>query len=308
MINKDYNDNLNDEIDLKDIFVTIWDHKLTVINFFLFSATLSVLIALYLPNTYLSKTLLAPTSTEDTLSSQLSELSSFSSIAGINLTGKTSTKSTEAIARIQSYDFFINQFLPNIYLQDLLAVKRWNPENNTLTYKKSVFNVKTKKWSDKFLSSSSNLPSTQKAFEEYKKSLSISDDRKTSFITINIEHKSPYIAKEWLDIIIEGINNIMRMEDITKAQNSINFLNESTKIANIQSIKDAISTLLESQMKTLMLASSNDSYVFRVLDTPIVSEKKSGPARAIICILGTFIGTMLSLCFIFLNKIKKNYY
>ena len=107
---------------------------------------------------------------------------------------------------------------------------------------------------------------------------------------------------------IEGINNIMRMEDITKAQNSINFLNESTKIANIQSIKDAISTLLESQMKTLMLASSNDSYVFRVLDKPIVSEKKSGPARAIICILGTFIGTMLSLCFIFLNKIKKNYY
>lgn len=307
MTNITYNDNPSDEIDLKDIFVAIWEHKLTVINICIFSAILSVLIALYLPNTYISKTLLAPTSSEETLSSKLSNLSSFSNIAGINLSGETASKSTEAIARIKSYDFFVNQFLPNINLEDLMAVERWNPDDNSLSYKSSAYDDKTKKWADNFLSPRSRSPSIQKAYEEYQKILSISEDRKTSFITISIEHKSPFLAKEWLDFVIANINEVMRIEDITKAQNSISFLNESAKSANIQSIKEAIASLLESQMKNLMLASSTDSYVFNVLDLPIVPEKKSGPARALICFLGIFLGIMLSFCLILFNKIYKFY-
>tara|TARA_B100001059_G_C17795433_1_gene562761 strand:+ start:229 stop:1149 length:921 start_codon:yes stop_codon:yes gene_type:complete len=297
----------DDEIDLKDVFITLYSHKLTVISFTLIFALISLSIALYLPNSYSSKALLASTSTEDTLSSKLSNLSALSSIAGINIAGDDSSKSTQAIARIQSYDFFKNEFVPKIRLENLMAVQKWNQENNTIAYKKSIYDETTKKWSLKFLSPKSELPSIQKAFEEYLKILSISEDRKTSFVSISIEHKSPIVAKKWLEHIIDGINEIMRIEDISKAQNSINFLNESVKSTNVQSIKEAISSLLESQMKTLMLANSNDSYVFKVLDAPIVSEKKTGPNRALICILGTLIGFMLSLFLILINKVFKSY-
>ena len=297
---------LEDEIDLKDVFITLFSHKKIIIIFTFIFALISLSIALYLPNTYNSSVLLAPTSQEDKLSSQLSNLSSLSSIAGINIAGDDSSKSTEAIARIKSYDFFINKFLPNIKLENLMAAKRWNADNNIISYK-GIYDETNKKWSIKYLSPYSELPSKQVAFGEYLKILSISEDRKTPFVTINIQHKSPYIAKEWLELIVNGINEVMRLEDIAKAQNAISYLNESIKSTNIQSIKEAVSSLLESQMKTLMLASSNNSYVFKVIDAPIVSEKKSGPNRALICIMGTIFGFMLSIFLILVNKVFKLY-
>ena len=51
-----------------------------------------------------------------------------------------------------------------------------------------------------------------------------------------------------------------------------------------------MSNLLENQLQTLMLASSNDDYVYKIIDSPIVAEQKIEPSRAVICILGTFLG------------------
>ena len=306
-MNSIHEDKLNDEIDLRDIFITVFNYKYTVISICVIAAVLSALIAINIPNTYSSQALLAPTSDEESLSSQLSSLSSLPSISGLNIMGEEASKSTEAIARMQSYNFFATHFLPNIQLQDLMAVKRWDPEKNNLIYRSSVYDDKTKKWSKDFLSPRSNIPSKQKAFQKYLDILTISEDRKTSFVTINLKHKSPLIAKEWLDIIVNNINEIMREEDIKRSENSIDFLNESLKNTNIQSIKDAISNLQEAQMKTLMLASSSESYVIKILDEPIVPEKKSEPSRSIIVVLGTLFGGILSLLLIFINRAYRFY-
>ena len=306
-MNSTYEDRLKDEIDLRDIFITVFNYKYTVISVCVFAAVLSALIAINIPNTYSSQALLAPTSDEESLSSQLSSLSSLPSISGLNIMGEEASKSTEAIARMQSYNFFVTQFLPNIELQDLMAVKRWNPEKNNLIYSSSIYDDKNKKWSKEFLSPRLNTPSKQKAFQKYQDILTISEDRKTSFVTISLKHKSPLIAKEWLDIVVNNINEIMREEDIKRSQNSIDFLNESFQTTNIQSIKDAISNLQEAQMKTLMLASSSESYVFKILDEPIVPEKKSEPSRSIIVVLGTLFGGILSLLLILLNRIYRFY-
>ena len=98
----------------------------------------------------------------------------------------------------------------------------------------------------------------------------------------------------------------MREIDKKDAQNSINFLNESSKTVSIQSIKEVVSKLLESQMQTLMLASSNKEYVFKTINSPIIPEEKSGPGRAIICILGTMLGFILSLLVVLLQHFRKN--
>ena len=97
----------------------------------------------------------------------------------------------------------------------------------------------------------------------------------------------------------------MREIDKRDAQNAINFLNESTNTTSIQSIREVISALLESKMQTLMLASTNKDYVFKVLDSPIVPELKSGPYRSIICLIGTLIGGFISLLIVFIQHYRK---
>ena len=106
--------------------------------------------------------------------------------------------------------------------------------------------------------------------------------------------------------MINKINLSMSMADQLVAKEYIEFLNESYNNTKVQSIKEVISGLQEEQMKKLMLASSNDEYVFKIIDPPIVPEIKSSPNRALICIAGTTIGVIFSLCFIFLMRLFKD--
>ncbi|MDB9747805.1 LPS O-antigen length regulator, partial [Gammaproteobacteria bacterium] len=62
-------------------------------------------------------------------------------------------------------------------------------------------------------------------------------------------------------------------------------------------LKEAITQLLESQMQTLMMASVSESYIFKIINSPVVAEEKSSPSRAIICILGAFLGAIIGILF-----------
>ena len=44
-----------------------------------------------------------------------------------------------------------------------------------------------------------------------------------------------------------------------------------------------------------MLANVSNDYVFDVIDPPISPELKFKPSRALICVLGTLLGGMLSM-------------
>ena len=67
----------------------------------------------------------------------------------------------------------------------------------------------------------------------------------------------------------------MRDDAKRRASVSIEFLNDSESKTNIQPLKEAISILLENEIKTLMLASANEDYVFKIIDSPLIPEEKS---------------------------------
>ena len=99
----------------------------------------------------------------------------------------------------------------------------------------------------------------------------------------------------------------MRKVDADQAERSIAFLNDEMNSTKIMSIKEVASKLLEQQMQTLMLTSSSKFYVFNIIDSPVVAEKKSKPSRSTICILGTFFGFILSLLIVFFQNYIKNF-
>ena len=288
----------NKELDLYELFQILWNKKIYVITISIIAAIISIGISLYLPNTYTSKATLAPTETEKSLYSQLGGLSAIAGFADIGLSSDSASKSQEALERVKSFEFFSKYFLPNVKLENVVAVKNWLSDSNTITYNQTIYNSKTNQWLDK--------PSEQKAYSAFKKMLEISVDNKTSFITLSIEHKSPYLAKQWVDIIVHNINESMRELDIRNAKNSITFLNESTSSTSVQSIREVIASLLERQMQTLMLASSNADYVWKTIDSSLVPELKSGPNRAFICIVGTLLGSMLSMIFVFILHYRES--
>ena len=262
---------------------------------------LAIIYSLSLSNIYTSTTLLAPTNKDDSLQSKLGQFSSLASFSGINIPKDSASKSDEAVVRIKSFEFFSKHFLPNVKLENIMAVSKWDANNNKIIYKSKIFDQTNLEWVREASYPKKIIPSEQEAFKSFNQSLYISIDKKSSFVTVSIQHQSPYIAKKWLDIIIYNINQSMRLEDITLSENYINFLNESQQSTNFKSLREVALTLLESQMQTLMLASANQAYVYKTIDPPIVAEYKTSPSRSLICILGAIIGGMLSVLIVLIR-------
>lgn len=289
-------------VNLKEIFLVFIKRKLTIILFTLLAAILSVTLALMIPNKYTSNALLGSNNESESMSSILNSYSSIAGMAGINLPNEPVSKSSEAIERLKSLDFFVNYFLPNIELKNLFAIDKWDPYQNRLTYNLNIYDESLNKWVRDVKFPKKIIPSNQEAFDKYLEIIAISEDKNTGFISLSVTHSSPYIAKKWLDIIIYNINESMRESDKNKAEDAILFLNARAETTRITELKQAIATLLESQMQTLMMASIGDGYVFKVISSPAVPEMRSSPpSRAILCILGTALGAIIGLLIVTLQ-------
>jgi LPS O-antigen subunit length determinant protein (WzzB/FepE family) len=295
----------DDEYSLNEIFSAILKRKILILLVSISAALGSVFYALSLSDIYTSSATLSPVNNSGSMSSMLGPYSSLAGLAGINV-GGNSSKSEEAIERIKSLDFFSNHFIPNIKLEDLSAVEDWDSENNSVIYNEKVFNETEKKWIRKVSFPLKTVPSNQEAYEEYQKILSIYESKKTGFIVISVSHPSPYIAKEWTDIIIYNINESMREIDKEESLNSIDFVTKLMETTKLSEIRDALARLVENQMQTLMMASASEGYVFNVINAPVVQEKKSAPSRALICILGTLFGLVIGIFIsLFLHFFRK---
>jgi LPS O-antigen subunit length determinant protein (WzzB/FepE family) len=60
-------------------------------------------------------------------------------------------------------------------------------------------------------------------------------------------------------------------------------------------IQASIGQLIESQLKTKMLANVRENYLLDPIDSPMLPDMKSKPYRAKIVVIGTLIGFVISL-------------
>ena len=288
------NNNYDDEIDLRELFHVLWDKIFYIGAITSIFSLISIIYALMLPNIYQSQAVMMPMEANQGMSGMLGQYSGMASLAGISLPSESGSKAQEAIARIQSFEFFSNSFLPHIKLENLMAVKKWNQASNTLTYDASAFNSESGQWVRKVKPPTSTIPSSQKAYKQYQAIMSVSEDKKTSFINLSVEHKSPVIAQQWVEIMMDQIDQVMRDQDRQTALQSIAYLNSLAPTVNYEEISKALASLQQEQMKRLMMVEANENYIFKVLDSPIVPEMKVKPKRSLIVILGTMLGMMLS--------------
>lgn len=296
-----------DSINFKEILLVLLNKKKFISITTFFFTTIFLVVALNLPNIYTSKSILIPSSDDESLSSKLGGFSSLASISGINMSSIGTSKSQEAIKRIKSFEFFSTHFLPNIKLEDIFAVKKWLPDEDILIYDDALFDDLNKKWVRKANYPRQEKPSAQEAYKIYSKIVTVNEDNMSLFVTITVEHHSPIIAKNWVNLIINKINESMRENDEEIAKKSISFLNKEFQDTKITSIKEAISILLQNQMQTLMLTASNDAYVYKVIDSAIAPEEESRPNRVLIVVLGAFLGMIFSVLIVVFRSYKSTF-
>lgn len=286
----------DDEIDLLELWRALMAKKWLIIFITLLFAAGSVFYALSLPDMYKSEALLASAEQSDSnsLGRMAGQLGGLASLAGFNFRNGGSSKSAEALEIMKSWSF-IESFIQEQGIQaEVFAVKKWDKQTNSLVYNEEMFDPVNRAWLVNPELKKSMEPTSWQLYNRFDSFLSVNTDVKTGFTTLAVEHYSPKIAEQWTTALIEKINRQIQERDISESEKNIAFLKQQIESTSLASMQTVFYQLLESQIKTLMLAKGSREYVFKTISPAREAEVRSKPKRAVICVVGTMAGFMLS--------------
>jgi len=300
----------DDEVNLTELFHILWKGKWLIVLTTALLTIASVFYALEQPNVYKSEALLAAAEQEQSggLGALAGQFGGLASLAGVNLGGSaTASKTQLALEVLKSRQFTFEFIKKHNILPNLMAVKSWNPLDNSIEYNEEIYNKTDKKWIREVKAPFKPEPSMQEAYEEFSQLITANMDKESGMITISIEHVSPVIAQQWVNWLIQDINSVMKSRDVEEASKSTEFLTEQLEQTKIADIRTVLYKLIEEQTKTIMFANVRDEYVFKTIDPALVPEKKFKPSRALICILGFLFGVAFGTAIVLTRHfLKKN--
>jgi len=297
----------DDEIDLRELWNAIWEGKLLIIAITFVFTVAGVAFALSQPNQYKASVLLAPAQTESGAAGLAAKFGGLASLAGVNLGGGGGdNKALLAQEVLKSRQFVANFITKHDLLVPLMAAKGWNQSSEQLALDDDIYDPETSRWMREVAPPKTAEPTMWEAYKEFSKHFSVSENKDSGYVTISFEFFSPSIAKQWVDWLVKDINNQIRLLDVKEAKESIAFLEEKLQQTSYAEMQKVFFQLIEEQTKTIMLAEVRDEYVFKTVDPAVIPEEKSKPRRAIICILFTFLGGLVSICISYVVSNRKN--
>lgn len=295
-----------DEIEFLKLLSLIWKRKWIIVLCGLVFGLAALVVAWNKPNLYTSESLIvsAESSQNNGMSTISNQLGGLASLAGVNLKDNSSNKAKLALNILNSRKFIGDFIESRSILPDLMAVDAWVEATNEIVYVDNLYDLESDNWVA--FDGGSGLPSRQRAIERFKQSLDVNDDKDSGLITISIEHKSPLVAKNWVQWLIEDINQEMRLRDVSEAEMSIEFLTAQISEIKITDIRQVLYNLIEEQTKTIMFANVRDEYIFKIIDPPISPETPSSPKRLLIIVIGSLLGLALGILLALFLAVKND--
>ena len=283
------------ELNIQFFLRVIHHSRFLLLGFGAISIVASVVFALSLPNEFRSDVLLSPNNPSNSgpLSNLGSRYGGLASLAGIDISSGTVDKTKYGIAVLGSRKFLGDFVQRRSILVDLFAADGWNADTNTLKIDGDLYDVDTQQWVREVSPPKTIVPSAQEAVEELKDRMSIDVDKDSGFVRLSLVHYSPYVAKRWLDWLVEDLHSAVMQEDVRSAENAIEFLRKRAEETNLQELRVVLFRLIEEQLKTVMLSQMSPEYLFKTIDPPNVAEKKFKPRRALIVAAGLMLGMAL---------------
>jgi uncharacterized protein involved in exopolysaccharide biosynthesis len=134
-----------------------------------------------------------------------------------------------------------------------------------------------------------------------KKLRTVDHDIRKGLITLTVDTNDPQLSMEIANQMVAAVNNYIRQESIIETNETIDYLQVELSKTTIVDIKKSLNSLLEDQLKTVMVASTKEEFAFKVIDPAYAPNKKFAPYRALIMVVCTALSGILSLIIIFVK-------
>jgi len=287
-----------DQISVSDLVRVLWQGKFIIVSISALFVAAAIVLALITPNKYRSEVVLAP-ATELSGARSAGGIGGLAALTGINLSAGGEHEIL-AISLLGSRGFLVEFVERHGLLPQLMAVESWDLRQNELVFNPEVYDVSTNEWVRKAKFPLESKPSDWEIYLEVSRIVKLNKDDDSGYIVLSVDHQSPYVAEQWLQLLVEDINQYVRDRDIASANESITFLQKKLSETSASEMKVVFFGLIEEQTKKSMLADVNEDYVFKVVDPPYISLQPISPNRKLLVVLGGFFGGCISILILLL--------
>jgi uncharacterized protein involved in exopolysaccharide biosynthesis len=179
------------------------------------------------------------------LGSVIQEFSGVASMAGLDV---GDNGNPEALAILKSREFS-ERFITANNLMPILFHKYWDDARND--WKPNLRKV----------------PTLWDGFDYFtKKVRSLTEDRKSGLLTINVDWRDRDLASKWANQLITQLNAEMRQRAIDEASGMVTYLNKEMERSDNLALRESVSRLIESEIKQRALATVRIDYAYKVVD------------------------------------------
>lgn len=271
-----------EEIGLREFAGILWRGRWVIVGITALATVGAAVAATVLPKKYSASIIVSPALEQSSeglgggLGSLASQFGGVASLAGFSLRGNSDK--AETVAVLQSA-VLTEQYIQRRNLLPVLFADEWDAAAG--------------KWQS---SSPQDIPTLWKGNEFFKNEVRrVVENSKTGLVTLTITWTDPQLAAEWANDLVRATNDYLRSKAIEKSERHIQYLNEQAKATDVAQVRQAIYTVLESEIKNVMLAKGTDEYALKVIDPARAPEIRSSPRRTVWTLAGFFAGLTTSL-------------
>lgn len=274
----------DDEIDLRELFLKLWNKRWTIIAFVMLCTAALTTVAYKMTPIYRATTVVIPANSERSsgaVSAALGQLGGLASLAGVSV-GSSDPDTQEALAVLNSR-VFTERFITEKNLMPKLYYKLWDSKKNTWKVDEEA------------------QPTLAKAYTYFNTSIrTVTQDKKTGLITLTIDWHDRHEAAEWANELVQRLNAEMRARAIEKSEASMGYLDKELKTTAQIGTQEAINRLIEVQVKQRMLANVTAEYSFRVVDKALPADEDDPikPKKLLMMVAGPFLGGFLGILWV----------
>lgn len=290
-------ENTTDVVSFNKLHRIIWRMKWLIIAITIAFTAAATFYAINQPNIYKADGIFIPAQEQSGggLSQLAGQFGGLANMAGINIGGGGGDETAIAVELLKSRSFLQQFIIKRNIIPQLLAAEKWDEQSNKLIYNPELYDDKTNKWVRVVPAGQKVEPTAWDAYYKLLNLISISYLKKKGLVKISVSYLSPELSALWLTWLVEDLNHYWREKDKKQAVESVEYLQKQIRQTNISEMHSIFYNIIADQTQKILLTEVRKEYLFKTLAPIVVPEQKFGPSRALLCIVGMFMGGLIAL-------------
>lgn len=308
----------DEEISLLDYWRVIQKEKKLIGRIVVIIVLATAIISLFMTNIYQSNALITPVTPKESSSSGLlttltQQFGTLPNMLGLPTQGATSA--AELVNLLKS-NIVREKMIEKNNLLPVLFYKQWDAEKKA--WKKGGISLNPLVWASKVLKmvmpqdpkvrkKNDDVPDVMDGLRKLEDIITVKNNLKENTITVTVDYPDPEMAAKMVDYLLDALNENMTGESRRVAKINKDYLEDQINKNSDPFIKQKIYFLIAQQIETMMMAEVKENFAFKVLDPPIVPDKKIKPKRALMVVLSFVVALFIGVFIAFFKEyLEKN--